>query len=162
MKDDFYYNLLDWSASNLITIGLLNHLYILNVTNNNSFKLWSYNEDSLVSSISSHKEGDLLAAGNSQGEISIFDMEKGSIVRTIDIHNSRIGAIAWKENVLATGSKDSSIFLTDIRSKNAYHNKLTGHRQEICGLKFNPFDYSLASGGNDNKVIVWDCPKAQE
>jgi cell division cycle 20-like protein 1 (cofactor of APC complex) len=46
--------------------------------------------------------------------------------------------------------------ITDIRAKKPFQTKLTGHRQEICGLKFNSFDYTLASGGNDNKVIVWD------
>jgi len=49
-----------------------------------------------------------------------------------------------------------------MRSKQAYQTKLCGHRQEICGLKFNHFDYTLASGGNDNKVIAWDITKGQE
>lgn len=34
--------------------------------------------------------------------------------------------------------------------------KLIGHKQEICGLKWNPDDGQLASGGNDNKLFVWD------
>jgi len=83
-------------------------------------------------------------------------------IRTIDAHNSRIGAIAWKDNVLASGSKDYNIFLTDMRSKNQYNSKLVGHKQEICGLSFNHFDNKLASGGNDNKLIVWDCSKGVE
>lgn len=34
--------------------------------------------------------------------------------------------------------------------------KLTGHKQEVCGLKWNCDDNQLASGGNDNKLFVWD------
>lgn len=35
--------------------------------------------------------------------------------------------------------------------------KLTGHRQEVCGLKWNPDETLLASGGNDNKVSDFLC-----
>jgi len=31
-----------------------------------------------------------------------------------------------------------------------------GHRQEVCGLKWSPDKKLLASGGNDNKLLVWN------
>jgi len=34
--------------------------------------------------------------------------------------------------------------------------KLIGHKQEVCGLKWNCEDGQLASGGNDNRLLVWD------
>lgn len=34
--------------------------------------------------------------------------------------------------------------------------KLTGHKQEVCGLKWSPDHQHLASGGNDNKLFVWN------
>ena len=38
--------------------------------------------------------------------------------------------------------------------------RCTGHRQEVCGLKWSgdggPSSANLASGGNDNKVCIWD------
>ena len=34
--------------------------------------------------------------------------------------------------------------------------KLTGHKQEVCGLKWNTEENLLASGGNDNRLLVWD------
>lgn len=34
------------------------------------------------------------------------------------------------------------------------------NRNEVCGLKFSPFDdVVLASGGNDNKLFIWDLRK---
>ena len=42
----------------------------------------------------------------------------------------------------------------DIRGQG--EKKLMGHRQEICGLKWSPDGQLLASGGNDNKLIVWN------
>jgi cell division cycle 20-like protein 1 (cofactor of APC complex) len=37
-----------------------------------------------------------------------------------------------------------------------YLRKLTGHKQEVCGLKWNTDTEQLASGGNDNKIFVWE------
>lgn len=34
--------------------------------------------------------------------------------------------------------------------------KLVGHRQEVCGLKWSPDNQYLASGGNDNRLYVWN------
>ena len=38
LQDDFYFNLVDWSESNFITIGLINHVYSLDANSNRSFK----------------------------------------------------------------------------------------------------------------------------
>ena len=35
---------------------------------------------------------------------------------------------------------------------------LRAHRQEVCGLKWSPSGYQLASGGNDNVLHIWDGP----
>ena len=34
-------------------------------------------------------------------------------------------------------------------------NKLCGHKQEVCGLKWSHDEQQLASGGNDNKLLIW-------
>jgi cell division cycle 20-like protein 1, cofactor of APC complex len=66
-----------------------------------------------------------------------------------------IGALAWNENILSTGSRDRAILHRDIRSSEQFVKRLLGHRQEVCGLKWG-IDGQLASGGNDNRLIVWD------
>jgi cell division cycle 20-like protein 1 (cofactor of APC complex) len=92
LQDDFYFNLVDWSESNFITIGLINHVYSLNASTNKSFKLHSYNNGAIVSSICSNNSGDLIAVGNTLGELGVFDFEKYVNIRNIDVHNSRIGS----------------------------------------------------------------------
>jgi cell division cycle 20-like protein 1, cofactor of APC complex len=71
-------------------------------------------------------------------------------------HSARVGAIAWKDNILSSGSRDRSILHRDIRQADGIVTKLTAHRQEVCGLKWNPEGTQIASGGNDNKLFVWD------
>lgn len=59
--------------------------------------------------------------------------------------------------MLSSGSRDRLIFQRDIRTPPAVtERKLTGHRQEVCGLKWSPDHQHLASGGNDNKLFVWN------
>jgi len=33
--------------------------------------------------------------------------------------------------------------------------RLDAHRQEVCGLRWSPDGRQLASGGNDNRLLVW-------
>ena len=35
------------------------------------------------------------------------------------------------------------------------HIELSCHKQEVCGLKWSFDERMLASGGNDNKLYVW-------
>lgn len=39
---------------------------------------------------------------------------------------------------------------------NVTERRLVGHRQEVCGLKWSPDNQYLASGGNDNRLYVWN------
>jgi cell division cycle 20-like protein 1, cofactor of APC complex len=72
-------------------------------------------------------------------------------------HETRVGAMAWNSNVLATGSRDKTILLRDVRARREFYCKLSEHNQEICGLKWSLDEQMLASGGNDNKVGVWSA-----
>lgn len=56
---------------------------------------------------------------------------------------------------LSSGSRDRSILHRDARAPNEYVIKLAAHKQEVCGLKWSPDGKQLASGGNDNKLFVW-------
>lgn len=43
----------------------------------------------------------------------------------------------------------------DPRQKEDFFARLVGHKQEVCGLKWSPDQQQLASGGNDNKLMIW-------
>jgi len=70
------------------------------------------------------------------GEIDIFDTHRKKIVRTFDGHLSRVGSLAWNDNIIASGSRDRAILLSDIRCKRPSQIKFISHKQEICGLKW--------------------------
>ena len=46
---------------------------------------------------------------------------------------------------------------TNRRVPEQFISKLVGHKQEVCGLKWSFDDQQLASGGNDNKLFIWNA-----
>jgi len=82
-------------------------------------------------------------------------------VRTLIGHTNRVGVLNWSSTLLSTGSKDKTILNRDIRDSSQFISKYSGHKQEICGLKWSPDDQQLCSGGNDNRLLVWS-PKTTE
>uniref|UniRef100_A0AAQ4R7K0 Fizzy/cell division cycle 20 related 1b n=1 Tax=Gasterosteus aculeatus aculeatus TaxID=481459 RepID=A0AAQ4R7K0_GASAC len=70
--------------------------------------------------------------------------------------DSSKGALAWNGEQLSSGSRDRVILQRDVRTSPSAERRLQGHRQEVCGLKWSPDHQHLASGGNDNKLLVWN------
>lgn len=100
--------------------------------------------------------GQYLATGTHTGIVHLWDTETHKLIRTFEGHEGRVGALTWSNsNMLSSGSKDKTILNRDLRVRDPYISRLEGHRQEICGLKWSFDDKYLASGGNDNKLMVW-------
>jgi cell division cycle 20-like protein 1 (cofactor of APC complex) len=76
-------------------------------------------------------------------------------------HTARVGSLAWNDHILTSGSRDRTIYHRDVRAPEQFTSKLSGHKQEVCGLRWNPDDGQLASGGNDNKLFIWDARSSQ-
>ena len=99
----------------------------------------------------------MVAVGTHKGYVQIWDVAASKKINTLEGHNARVGALAWNTDMLSSGSRDRLIFQRDIRTPSIVSDrKLTGHRQEVCGLKWSPDHQHLASGGNDNKLFVWN------
>ena len=77
-------------------------------------------------------------------------------MRVFHGHEGRVGALAWNSSILSSGSKDRTIQNHDLRAKEDAISCFTGHKQEVCGLKWSHDDMQIASGGNDNKLMIWN------
>jgi WD40 repeat protein len=49
----------------------------------------------------------------------------------------------------------------DLRVKEHSIGRIEAHRQEVCGLKWSFDDRFLASGGNDNRLKIWDAQQTK-
>ena len=103
------------------------------------------------------QRGTHLAIGTNSGTVQLWDAQKMKKIRQFKGHKARVGSMTRNESTLCSGSRDRSILQHDVRDSQESISKLSGHRQEVCGLKWNPEGTQMASGGNDNKLLVWDC-----
>lgn len=156
LADDFYLNLVDWGSANILGVGLGNCVYMWNSGSGKVTKLCELQDGDLVTSVSWIQRGSHLAIGTHKGYVQIYDAEKSRRLRTMTGHSARVGALAWNDHILTSGSRDRLIYHRDVRSPEPYLRRLAGHKQEVCGLRWNTEDGQLASGGNDNKLCVWD------
>lgn len=70
-------------------------------------------------------------------------------------HSARVGSLSWNSYILSSGSRSGHIHHHDVRVAEHHVATLSGHSQEVCGLRWAPDGRHLASGGNDNLVNVW-------
>ncbi|MCQ2819350.1 MAG: WD40 repeat domain-containing protein [archaeon] len=160
--DDYYLNLLDWGSQNILSVCLGNCVYLWNANNLQTSLLTKTNEDSNICSVSFMNNGTCLAIGKEEGLTEIWDIEHSNKIRTLQGHNERVSCLSWNNFTLTTGSKDTQILNHDVRTKDSLISKLiNGHNKEVCSVKWSNEYPIIASGGNDNRVCIWDIRKSE-
>jgi len=140
----------------MLSVGLSKSVYLWSASSSRVTKLLDLPGEDSVTSVSWAQRGVHLAVGTNSGEVQIWDTEAGRKLRTLGGHRGRVGTSAWNGGILSTGSRDHSILHRDVRQPDESFAKSLGHRQEVCGLKWSFDEQMLASGGNDNKLLVWN------
>ncbi|KAJ6648302.1 Cell division cycle protein 20 like [Pseudolycoriella hygida] len=154
--NDYYLNLLDWSNDNIVTVALGSIVYLWNAGTGSTEQLRTYAERDHACSLSWSREGGtILAIGDNEGNVELWDCEAKKRLRVMNGHVSRVGALAWNSYIVTSGSRDSTIVHHDVRQRDHIVSTLSGHTEEVCGLKWSPDNKYLASGGNDNLVNIW-------
>ncbi|MED6133110.1 Protein FIZZY-RELATED 2 [Stylosanthes scabra] len=161
LQDDFYLNLVDWSSHNVLAVGLGNCVYLWNACSSKVTKLCDLGIDDCVCSVGWAQRGTHLAVGTSNGKVQIWDAARCRKIRSMEGHRLRVGALAWSSSLLSSGGRDKNIYQRDIRAQEDFVSKLSGHKSEVCGLKWSYDNRELASGGNDNRLFVWNQHSTQ-
>ncbi|MGC8639982.1 MAG: WD40 repeat domain-containing protein [Isosphaeraceae bacterium] len=102
-------------------------------------------------------DGRLLAAGNLDGTITLWDSTSGQVEATLEAgHDAILGlSFSAKGTVLASAGADSQIQVWDVPS-HRLHATFKGHRGLITALALCPDGRTLVSGGEDQTIRVWD------
>jgi len=157
MLDDFYSHPVDWSQRNVVAVALSEMVFLFDAASGSTEKLLTL--PSAVGNVTSLRwtgEGLHLSVGTSSGEAQIWDACAQRQLRSLRGHGGRIGALAWHEHLLSSGSADAEIHHHDVRMREHLVGRLVGaHQDLVCGLDYSA-DGVLASGGNDNAVCIWE------
>eukprot|EP01114_Cavostelium_apophysatum_P012917 TRINITY_DN3014_c0_g1_i1.p1 TRINITY_DN3014_c0_g1~~TRINITY_DN3014_c0_g1_i1.p1 ORF type:complete len:475 (+),score=93.23 TRINITY_DN3014_c0_g1_i1:130-1554(+) len=156
MLDDYYINTMDWGSDNCVAIALGSSVYLWDANKGVASELMTANDQLHVTSVAWAKQGSYMAVGLSSGVCELWDVATSRLLRTMNGHRARVGALSWNAHVLSTGSRDTTIQNHDVRVREHVISSYVAHDQEVCGLQWNSDGTALASGGNDNLLCVWD------
>ena len=158
--DDYYLNLISWSKDNILAVALSRSVYLWNASSGEIHHLVSVDDvNNYITSVSWCNMPGLshyIAVGMNDAAIHLYDGRSLRKVRKLAGHSGRVSAMAWTQNTLTSGARDSLILNHDVRSARNVVSTYKAHTQEVCGLKWNEDGTCLASGGNENYLCLWD------
>ncbi|KAG8381016.1 hypothetical protein BUALT_Bualt06G0076900 [Buddleja alternifolia] len=160
IKNDYYLNILEWGKTNILAVALGAKLYLWNADNGKIEVLSDMSgENDYPTSVSWSEDAKTVATGYRSSKIQLYDAKTLKPVRSLNDHKRRVGCLAWNGHILTSGSRDRAIINHDVRARNSLVCYMKVHIHEVCGLKWSSTGNTLASGGNDNRVYIWDACK---
>jgi WD40 repeat protein len=102
-------------------------------------------------------DGQRLATGDVNGEISVWRVSDMQLLLTCQEHTNQARSLAWNPagTLLASGSADCTVRLWDVQSGQVLK-ILQGHTNQIGAVAWSPDGNTLASGSSDCTVKLWD------
>ncbi|EIM20590.1 WD40 repeat-like protein [Wallemia mellicola CBS 633.66] len=156
MADDQYCNLMSWSCEDVLAVALQSHIYTWRSSHVSMLCDVQETSSALrVASLAWDPTGKILAVGLDDGTTQLWDVQQRQCIGQVCKQSAKVGVINWSSGVLACGSRDGSIFVKDTRMANT-NLRLRLHKGEITSLTYSAATEALASGGNDNKLYLWD------
>ena len=110
-----------------------------------------------VLSVAFSSDGQLLATGDANGQIHLWQVADSKQILTCEGHTSWVRSIAFSPNgeILASGSSDYSVKLWNVYNGQCL-TTLKGHSDQVYSVTFSPDGKILVSGSEDLEVRVWD------
>ncbi|CAH0553546.1 unnamed protein product [Brassicogethes aeneus] len=159
--DDYYLNLVDWNSNNILAAALGAHVYLWDAGTGNIEQLLELEGgNDYICSLAWIQDGDTLAIGTTTGTVELWNTTIRKRLRVMEGHSARVGSLSWNSYVCSSGCRSGQIIHHDVRQRDHVISTLSGHNQEVCGLKWSTDGKYLASGGNDNVLNIWQAQQA--
>ncbi|WP_315791604.1 NB-ARC domain-containing protein [Fischerella sp. JS2] len=114
-----------------------------------------------VLSLALSPDGNLLATGDANGNVYLWQVQTGKHLLTLRGHTNQVFSVAFSPqgNILASGSFDSLLKIWDVSTGKEIRT-CTGHNHGISSVTFSPDGKVIASAGLDGLVKLWDVSTA--
>ncbi|MEO1402917.1 MAG: NACHT domain-containing protein, partial [Cyanobacteria bacterium J06635_1] len=123
---------------------------------------------SWVLSVDISRDGKLMAIGDLNGVVQIWDAATYQVLHILRGHESFVWSVKFSPDgkTLASGSADNSFKLWGSESGECVKT-LEGHQARVLSVVYSPDGKTLASGSDDNSVKLWgsesgECVKTLE
>ncbi|MGV2831361.1 WD40 domain-containing protein [Myxosarcina sp. GI1(2024)] len=109
-----------------------------------------------ILSVAVSSDGHLLATGDVNGQIRLWQMPSAKSLLTIKGHDNWIRSVTFSPDsqILASSSYDRTIKLWNINNGNCMRT-YTGHNHGVASVAFSPDGQILASGSYDRTIKLW-------
>ena len=114
-----------------------------------------------VYSIAFSPDGKTIASGtgriNSTGEISLYDVEKGTLRYTLQGHTDAIRSVAFSpdsKTLVSAGGSDRTVRVWDVE-KGTIRGTFTEHTGSVSGVAFHPDGQTIASSSRET-ILIWN------
>ncbi len=110
-----------------------------------------------VRSIAFSPKGDLLASGNDDESVRLWDLHTKQELSLPRMHNGRVYTVAFssRDDLLASAGDDHVIHLWNVRSQQ-HVQTLEGKQGRVRSIAFSHQGDLLASASEDKSIAIWD------
>lgn len=115
-----------------------------------------------VSCLAVDPGGSIVASGNLEGRIQLWDLPSGKTTRTLSGGDREVRSLGFSGDgrTLAAATARGMVELWDVRS-GVLRARLQGHSDEVASVAFAPSGMKLASASWDGTARVWDTVRAR-
>lgn len=124
-----------------------------------------------VNSLAFSPDGSWLAGGSADGRVLVWNVATGALVQTLSGHADEVNAVAFSPSggVLVSAGADARVLLWDVSPATLARQPqqtqslfaFASHRAPVRSVAFSRDGLSLASGGEDAQIFVWDVATRQ-
>ncbi|BAZ49969.1 WD-40 repeat-containing protein [Nostoc sp. NIES-4103] len=157
LKDYDFSNLTVWQAD-LQNVKLHN----VNFQNANLAKSVFAETFGGILSVAFSPDGKLLAMGDTNGEIRLYQVSDWKQLLTCKGHTSWVLSLAFSPDgsILASSTTDYAVKLWDVNTGQCLQT-LYGHEHEVWSVAFSPDNHTLVSGSDDQTLKLWSVCTGQ-
>ena len=171
--DDFYLNVLDWSAKDVVSVGMDAEVWTYNIETQQPTEVfsWKGGEPWVVRCLKWNKSGMLLAVGYglpSPSGTSVKDPAQRNVLLDPNVKGVRArltipndpSSLSWRTtSELTCGTVGGDIIHQDLRKKTPAQTMENCHAGRITAAEWRGDGDVLATGGDDNYLQLYDYRK---